>query len=352
MTEALGSQLEGNPSSGHAAGRAIRALLDQAREQIAAGIGAAPADVVLTSGGTEACNLAIRGLCGVPWTRHLVTSALEHPAVLEPIGELEREGVEVTRLNAPSGVVPDSEVLQRALREDTHALCVQWVNHETGATLPLEQYAAVCRERGVLLIVDGTQALGKLPFDVDRLGATAVAVAGHKAGGPAGSGALWIERGANLRAHVVGGGQERGRRAGTPDVLAAVGFGAACTAMGARLAAQPRIGQQRDRLEAALVALGAVANGAGPRTATACNLSFTGWQGRTLAAALDLEGLCVSAGAACSSGLDEPSAVIAAMHGPERARAALRFSLGPETTDAELQQAVEIVRRVLGRPAT
>ena len=231
------------------------------------------------------------------------------------------------------------------------AVAVQWINHETGTLFPIEDYAQVCQEAGATLFVDATQALGKLAIDVERLGASAVAVAGQKIGAPAGAGACWVRRGLEVEPVLDGGEQERGRSPGTPDALSMVGFGAACGTLAARLAAQPAIAALRDGLEGALLEAGAVRNGEGPRAATASNLSFEGWEGAVLVAALDLEGVCVSTGAACSSGLQEPSAVIRAMY-PDaqwRAGSAVRISLGIETTRADIDRALGTFRRVLAR---
>jgi cysteine desulfurase len=199
-----------------------------------------------------------------------------------------------------------------------------------------------------------TQAAGKLAIDVRTLGADLLALASHKLGGPAGAGALWVRRGLELEPRTVGGAQERGRRAGSPDVAGAVGFGAACAALPERIAAQPALAALRERVEARLREMGAVVNGAlGPRAATVTNASFAGRRGSELVAALDLEGVCAASGAACSSGLDQPSPVLLAMHSDEpwRATAALRLSFGPETSEAEAEAALGALRRVLARPA-
>jgi cysteine desulfurase len=220
--------------------------------------------------------------------------------------------------------------------------------------LPVVEYAAVCRAASVPLFVDATQALGKLPVDVSALGADLVAMASHKLGGPAGAGALFVRRGQRLGPLLLGGAQERGLRAGSPDVLHAVGFGAACGAVRERLSAQPRLAPLRDRVQGELSALGAALNGAeAPRAATVVNASFPGRRGDALVAALDLEGVCASSGPACSSGLPAPSPSLLAMYPHEawRAGAALRLSFGPETTEVEVETALDALRRVLARHA-
>jgi cysteine desulfurase len=339
-----------NPSSTHAAGRASRQLLEAAREDVAKSIGAAVADVVLTAGGTEACNLGIRGLA--PGRTRVVTSEVEHPAVAQSVRRLHAEGRALVSLSVLGGQPPSPDQLSAHLGPET-LVAIQWVNHETGTVFPIRDYAQACRERGARLFVDATQAVGKLPVDVDTLGADAIAIAAQKIGGPAGAGACWVRRGVDLEPVLDGGSQERGRRPGTPDTLSMVGFGAACRLTAARLAAQPRVAELRDRIEATLTELGGVVNGGPPRTGTVSNLSFPGWPGPLLAAALDLEGICLSTGAACSSGLQEPSAVIQAMYPDEqwRAGSAVRISLGIETTALDIEAASHAFQQVLGRSA-
>lgn len=338
-----------NASSTHAAGRASRLLLEESRYAIAAAIGASAADVVLTGGGTEACNLGTRGLAA---GRSLVVStAVEHPAVGQSIRRLEREGRHLVFLDVPGGKPPEADELARHLGPQT-LVAIQWVNHETGTVFPISQYARVCRAHGALLFVDATQALGKLPIDTKTLGADAIAIAAQKVGGPTGAGACWVRRGLEVEPVLAGGSQERGRRPGSLDALSMVGFGAACgLSLAERLAAQPRIERLRDRIETSLLELGAVVNGGAPRTGTVSNVSFPGWDGPLLVAALDLEGICVSTGAACSSGLQEPSAVIRAMYPDEqwRAGSAVRISLGMETTTEDIDAASKAFRRVLAR---
>lgn len=337
-----------NPSSTHAAGRASRQLLEAAREALAAEIGAKPADLVLTGGGTEACNLGVRAVA--QGRTRLVSTSVEHPAVGRSVERLGREGCDIVLLDPRKGTAPSPEELGAHLGAST-AVAIQWINHETGTTFPIPQYAELCRERGARLFVDATQALGKVPVDLAALGADAVAFAAQKIGGPAGAGACWVRRGLDVDPVLDGGSQERGRRPGTPDTLSMVGFGAACELLQERLAAQPRLTALRDRVETALVEQGAVLNGVPPRVGTVTNLSFEGWEGALLVAALDLEGVCVSTGAACSSGLQEPSAVIRAMYPDEqwRAGSALRISLGIETSDADIETCLRGFRRVLAR---
>ena len=343
-----------NPSSVHGAGRASRAILERARDAIARAIGAASADVVLTGGGTEACNLAVLGIAG-DTPRHLVTTAIEHPAIAQPIAALEARGWRVTRLAVPRGRAPSPEEVSRAITDDTALLAIQWVNHETGTILPVDAYAAIARARSIPIVIDAIQALGKIPVDVVATGATAIALASHKVGGPAGAGALWITRDAReIAPRLLGGAQERGRRAGSPDVVALAGFGAACDALAERLEAMGSIAIRRDALERAVASHPSIVINAdaGPRVSTVISASARGWRGTSLVAALDLEGVQVASGAACSSGVDRPSPVLAAMHEDEpwRASSSLRISLGPATTDDEIEGARGALLRVLARP--
>lgn len=342
-----------NPSSIHRAGRAAKGLVERARAAVAHSIGAQPADLVFASGGTEACNLALWGLAGEPLAgAEIVATDIEHPAVERSLVNLRNKGAVLRRLEIRAGVAPAPEHLAALLNERTRLVVIQWVNHETGTILPVTSYAAECAKRGLPLVVDASQAYGKLPLDVAHLGASAVVLTSSKIGGPTGASALWIERCRELSPLLHGGAQERGRRPGTPDVLALVGFGAAATEVPARLSAMPALGSLRDRLEQAAQSLGGSVNGArGPRVPTVTNLSFPGWRGEILVAALDLEGLCASSGAACSSGLGAPSPVLTAMYPEEpwRAEAALRLSLGPSSTAGDVESAIAILTRVLSR---
>lgn len=340
-----------NPSSVHSAGRAARSVLEAARTRVAKSIGSDSNDLVLTAGGTEACNLGVLGLLGdAPGS--IVTTRLEHPAVAVAVAAA---GHEVRWLDWVPGSSADDTIdtFKNMLTKRPALVAVQWVNHETGTLWPMERLANACREAGVSLFVDATQAWGKLPLDVTQLGATAVAIAAHKAGGPAGAGALWVARGTELYSRMLGGGQERGRRAGSPDPVTHAGFGATADGIQNRLADQGRLMGLRDRLEGAAVALGGVVNGGeGPRVATATNVSFRGRTGSALVAAMDLEGVCCSSGAACSSGLNEASPVLRAMYPDEpwRAGSALRFSLGPEVTEIDVENAIPALQKVLSRP--
>lgn len=347
----VGGERLGNPASPHAAGRRARAHLEEARARIGRAVNARPAEVVLTSGGTEACNLGVLGL--VASAGRIVTTAIEHPAVSEPIALLRARGRDAITIPFVGGVAPEDATVRELVRAQPCALlAAQSVNHETGTLVPSERWCTLAGDAGAPSFVDATQALGKVGIDFETSGASAIALASHKIGGPAGAGALVVRRGVVIDPQIVGGQQERGLRAGTPDVVAIVGFGVACELTRERLAAQARIAALRDRIEAALLARGAVVNGAGPRAATVVDASIAGWRSSTLVAALDLEGLEVASGAACSSGVDRPSPVVLAMFpdAPWRASSAIRISLGVETSDEDVARAIAILDRVLSRP--
>ncbi|MEM9191808.1 MAG: aminotransferase class V-fold PLP-dependent enzyme [Myxococcota bacterium] len=336
-----------NPSSVHGPGRAARRLLETARDRVAEAVGARPTEVVLTGGGTEAVNLAIEGL----HPRRIITTEVEHPALAAAIVSLETRGVPVDRLPVPKGAPPNPAMLRRLLGPEA-VLAVQWINHETGTVFPIEKYAELVAETGARIMIDATQALGKQPVEVARLGRCALALASQKLGGPGGAGAVVLAEGLELQAIHHGGEQERGRRPGTPDLAAAVGFGVACTARNSRLAVREAIGAKRDALEGVLLEEGGVRNAAdGPRVETVSSVAFQGMRSDALVAALDIEGVAVSAGAACSSGLPGGSPVIEAMHRSEawRATATLRVSLGPEVSTTDVEAASDIFRRVLSR---
>ncbi len=342
-----------NPQSVHAAGRAARTLVEHARVQVAGAIGGKPADIVFTSGGTEACNLALFGLLPADRApRTIVTTGIEHPAMSAAIVRLAQAGTTVKQLDVVAGRAPSAQAFAALLDENAALAVIQWVNHETGTIFPIAEYARVAAERSVPVVVDACQAFGRLPIDVHSLGVSALIVAASKVGGPKGAGALWVERRRELSPLLAGGAQEKGRRPGTPDVVGLAGFGGAAQHIPERLQAMVDVAALRDQLERGAVALGFVVNGGdGPRVASVTNLSLRGWRGEHLVAALDIEGVCASSGAACSSGLGAPSPVLLAMYPEEpwRAESALRMSLGPETTEDEVVQALSVLQRVLAR---
>jgi cysteine desulfurase len=347
----------GNPASVHAAGRAARDVLDRARGQVAAAIGARTSEVVFTSGATESAALAIRGVLGAaPSGRtELVVTAVEHPCVGALAALLREQGTPVHVVPVDRRGLPDLDVAERAVGPRTALVCAMLANNETGVVLPASRLFALARERGALAFCDAVQAIGKIDVDVRTLGADLVALTGQKFGGPRGAGALWVKEGIRL-APVLGGSQERGRRAGTENLPGIAGLGAAVeAAVAARAEDGPRLRALRDRLEAGLLAAfaGATVNGAGAeRLPNTASITFPGVDGEALLMALDLEGVCASAGSACHSGSSKPSPVLSAMGlSLEEARGTLRFSLGWSSTAADVARALEVVPRLAGQVA-
>lgn len=353
VERALG--VHGNPSSIHAAGRAARDLLDTARGEVAAALGAKPSEVVFTSGGSEAAALAIRGSLGAApaGRRRLVVTAVEHPCVLELAQALAREGTPVTVVPVDRQGRVDPEAFRAALGPDVALACAMLANNETGVILPVRELALAARQAGTPLYCDAVQAAGKLPLDVRELGAELVGITGQKLGGPRGAGALWIATGLRL-APLIAGGQERGRRGGTENLPAIVGLAAALgAAVRERPEVEARLGALRDRLERGLLAAvpEARVNGAGaPRLPNTSSITFAGADAEALLMALDLEGVCASAGAACHSGSTTPSKVLLAMGLTEaEARSTLRLSLGWTTTADEIEAALRILPPLVER---
>ncbi len=342
-------QVYGNASSIHYFGQTAKQRLEQARRQIASLMGCAPAELIFTSGGTEADNMAVlgaaRAAAGRP-SRHVITSPIEHPAVLAGCRQLEREGVAVTCLRIGAAGVVNPDDVRRALRPDTVLVSIMHANNELGTVQPIAEIARITREAGVPLHVDGVQALGKIPVDVASLGADLYSVSGHKLYAPKGVGALYVRKGTRLAPIAFGGHHERDRRPGTENVPAAAAFGVAAELAAHSLAAETeRLGNLRDRLEEAVLNRlpGTGINGSRwNRTANTSNLYFDGLDGEALVIALDLRGFAVSTGAACSSGALTPSHVLTAIGlTPERARASMRFSLGRSNTAAQVDALVE-----------
>ena len=341
--EAARAEGWGNPASVHGAGRRARALVDDARALVAELVGRDPRDVIFTGGGTEANNLALAG-SGV-----LVTSRLEHPSVTRVAEEHERAGAQVRWVPVGGDGVVSPGAVEAALAGTTGAtVAVAAVNHETGVIQPLAAIAEVTRRAGARLHVDAVQAAGRLDATLWRYGDT-LALAAHKLRGPKGIGALAVAPGWVPRPVLRGGAQERGLRPGTQDAVAAAGFGAAVARSAESVRRYAGLAAQRDALERALAGVALVNGAEGPRAPHVSSLVFAGRQSPELAAALDLEGVRVSSGSACTAGTSEPSAVIEAMHGTERALATLRVSLGEETNAAEVAGFLEALRRVLAR---
>lgn len=343
----------GNPSSVHRWGREARAALDDARARLAAVIGARASEIIFTRGGTESDNLAVFGRVRCGKGAPVVCSAFEHKAVLAAA----RAAVEERALRllpvSGDGVV-DSDALPSLLEPRPCIVSVMWVNNEVGSIQPIEQLATRCREAGVPFHTDAVQALGKLRVRVDEVPVDLLSVSAHKISGPKGVGALYVRRGTAVAPFVHGGGQERGLRSGTEDVAGAVGLAVAAElADRDREETMRRLGTLRDRLEAALRERmpDLVVNAAGvPRSPIISNLCVPGTDAEALLPALDMEGIAVSSGSACSSGAFAASSVLIAMGlSPELARASIRISLGRRTTAEEIDHAVEILPQVVQR---
>lgn len=347
----------GNASSIHAFGQRAKAVLDDARTAVARLIGAEPGEVIFTSGGTEADNLALRGAAEAleaGGRRRLVTSAIEHEAILNTARALARRGWEVVELRpGPTGIV-EPAVLAAALTPDTGLVSIMHANNEIGTIQPVADLAAITREAGIWFHTDAVQSVGRIPVSVRDLGVDLLSLSGHKFAGPKGTGALWVRRAVRLSSAQTGGRQERNRRAGTENVPALGGLGVAATLAAGRLAETgARLATLRDRLETSILTTieGTAVNGdPGRRVPNTSNISFDGIEAESLLIALDLEGIAVSTGSACSSGSLEPSHVLRGMGLPDaRARNAIRFSLGPATTDAEVDAVVRVLPDLVTR---
>ncbi|HEX2456810.1 MAG TPA: cysteine desulfurase family protein [Vicinamibacterales bacterium] len=345
----------GNASSVHHFGQRAKALLDDARSSVAALIGAEPSEVVFTSGGTEADNFAIRGVAEAlepTGRKHLIASSIEHEAVLNTLKALARRGWRTTLLPVDATGIVSPEALSAALTPDTALVSVMHANNEIGTIQPVAELARLARSRGALFHTDAVQSVGKIPVDVGALGVDLLSLSGHKFNGPKGAGALWIKRGTRIAATMTGGKHERNRRAGTENVPGLAGLGAA-----AQLAASKRepegrrLARLRDRLEQEILARvsGTVVNGArDPRVPNTTNISFDGTEAESLLIALDLEGVAVSTGSACSSGTLEPSHVLKAMGLPtHRTQNSIRISLGAGNSDADVDYFLERISGVV-----
>jgi len=344
----------GNASSIHSVGQRARAGVEQARSQVAALLGAREKEIVFTSGGTEADNMAIRGVVGASERarKHIVTSAIEHHAVLNTCQALEAEGVSVTYVPVSSGGVVDPEDVRRAITPDTVLITLMHANNELGTVQPIAEIAALARERKIPFHTDAVQSAGKLPLDVKELGVDLLSLSAHKIYGPKGVGVLYIRRNLPLKPLFFGGHHERDRRAGTENVAGIVGLGAAAELAAAHFEAEgKRIAALRDELERRLlerVPQAGLNGDRARRTPNTTNLYFDFAEGEPLVIALDLKGIAVSTGAACSSGAVEPSHVLTAIGlAPERARASLRFSLGRGTTRDDINYVCEVLPGVV-----
>ena len=343
----------GNASSIHHHGQETRAAVESARESVAELLGCSAAEVVLTSGGTESDNLAIAGL--VKPGDHVITSSIEHHAVLHAVQHLDKIGCEITILPVDDRCMINPEDAKRALRPNTKLISVMMANNETGALQPVEELGKIAAESGVLFHIDAVQAAGKIPIDVERIGCHALSISGHKIHGPQGTGALFVKRGTHLQPLFHGGRHERSRRAGTENVPGIVGLGQAARMAkdGFKTGAVERLAAMRNRLQQRILECiedAHVNSDSAQRVPNTTNVRFDHIEGESLVIALDLKGLAVSTGAACSSGAIEASHVLTAMGlRPEQARASIRFSLGKQTTENDIDYALSLLPETVAR---
>jgi len=350
------SEEYGNANSIHAFGQRGRGAVEEARESVAKLLGARPAEILFTSGGTESNNHAILGVVeAAPGERkHVITTGIEHNAVLDPCRALERRGVSLTVLPVNREGLVDPEDVRRAICAETVLITVMFANNELGTIQPIEGIGRIAAEKGVLLHTDAVQAAGKAPINVKRLGVHLLSISGHKLYGPKGVGALYVRKGTRLEPLMYGGHHERDRRPGTENVAGIVGLGKAAEVALIRVQKEGgRIAELRDRLESGLLERipQARSNGARlQRTPNTTNITFPFVEGEAMVIALDLKGIACSTGAACSSGAVEPSHVLTAIGlPPEEARATLRFSLGHQTSVEEIEYALETIPPVIER---
>lgn len=347
----------GNASSLYTFGSQLTRDIDKAREEIARLIGAKrPGEIIFTSGGTEANNSAIHAAISArPHHRHLITSSVEHRSVLEPLRSLEKKGYEVTFLPVDQIGNLDLELLSSSLREDTALVSIMWANNETGVLFPIEDIASLCEKRGVPLHVDAIQAAGKIPLDVSRIPVTFLSLSAHKLHGPKGVGALYVRRGTPYVSFVTGGTQQMGRRGGTENVAGVVGFGVAC-----RLAREclekntyTSVEKLRDRLEIGIAKTLdriQIHGKNSPRLSTTTSIGFGGVESEAVLLLLGEQGICASSGSACSAGNVDPSHVLKAMGiSPPYLSGTIRLSLSRFTQETEIETALSIIPKVIGR---
>jgi cysteine desulfurase len=347
-------QWYGNASSVHRFGQRARQAIDEARGQVARLVGCAETELLFTGGGTEAVNTAVRGILAARSPRkRVVVSTVEHSATRELCAQLAKEGAEVVEIAVDSRGTLDYDALTSAVNDEAALVSIMWANNETGVLFEPQRIAEICRAKRVPFHCDGTQGVGKIAVDVAALGVDAMSFAAHKFHGPKGVGALFARRGLRYRPLLIGGPQERGRRGGTENVPGVVGMGKAAELAGESLAQMPRVAVMRDRLESSIFQSipDTFVNGRTDlRLPNTTNIGFTRLEAEAILILLSEQGICASAGAACSSGSLEPSHVLRAMHiDPRVAHGAIRFSLSRYTTDAEIDRALDVLPRVIDK---
>ena len=354
-TTAASRDLFGNASSVHHFGQQAKAAIDEARSAVAALLNADPSEIVFTSGGTESDNFAIRGAAealDATGRRHLTTTAIEHEAVLNTFKALARRGWNTSLISVDQSGIVSPDRLRAAISPETALVSVMHANNEIGTIQPIAAIAAIAHEHGAIMHTDAVQSVAKIPVDVRALGVDLLSLSAHKFNGPKGVGVLWIKRGTRMLPMLTGGKHERNRRAGTENVPAIVGLGVAARLAAHKLQAEAvRLSALRDQLEDAVLARvsGTVVNGAREaRVPNTTNISFDRVEAESLLIALDLEGIAVSTGSACSSGTLEPSHVLRAMGlSTHRTQNSLRFSLGQFSTQAEVERVVDVLPRLV-----
>ncbi len=346
----------GNPSSVHWAGRAVAGAVERAREQVARLINASPAEIVFVSCGSEGDDFAIKGTADAlrEQGNHIITTAVEHPAVLETCKFLEKRGFEVTYLPVDSDGMLDIAVLGKAITPKTILISAMWGNNETGALFPIEEIGAVARKHRIRFHTDAVQAVGKVPVDVQKAQVDLLVLSGHKIGAPKGVGAIYIRKGTRMTPLLHGGHQERNRRAGTHNVAGIVGLGLACEIAGRDLTAKmEKVRYLRDKLERGIfAAVPEIKLNGHPekRLPNTLNVSFAYIEGESLLLNLDMKGIAASSGSACTSGSLEPSHVMGAMCVEVTlAHSSTRLSLGPETTEEEIDYVLEVLPPIVQR---
>ena len=346
----------GNASSIHSQGQKARAAVEEARRQVADLLGAQPQEIVFTSGGTESDNTALRGVASAlaEKGRHIVTTSIEHPAVLRTCEQLSKEGFTVTYVPVSRDGIVHMEELRRALTDQTILVSVMHVNNETGTIQPLQEIAELTRERKILLHTDAVQSAGKIPLDLKTLDVDLASFSAHKLHGPKGMGVLFVKRGVRFKPLLLGGSHERGRRAGTENVPGIVGVGKACElAREALHEMDTRVRGLRDRLEQTILDQipNSVVNGSRTERAPhVTNISFRGVEGEALLISLDFQGIAVSTGSACSSGSLEPSHVLKALgQSSDMIHGSIRFSLSRMTTDEDIDYVLEVLPPTVAR---
>jgi cysteine desulfurase len=339
----------GNPSSAYGFGRQIQAAVKKAREQVAGLLGCSPRELYFTSCGTESDNAALASALQATGKRHLITSKVEHSAIKNHVAHLERSGYAVTRLPVDSRGRLTVQQVAEAIRPDTALVSLMWANNETGVLFPIEEIGRLCRECGVLFHTDAVQAVGKIPFRLSECQIDFLSLSGHKLHAPKGVGALYVRSGVAFLPYLIGGGQERGKRGGTENVASIVGLGEAADAALELLEKErTEVKALRDAFEAGVLGTvpGAKVNGdLEQRLPNTTSICFSGLEAEALLLLLDREGICASAGSACTTGTLEPSHVLSAMGlGPEDALASIRFSFGRANTRGEVEKALAIIR--------